>query len=118
MSRAPLVGPQAIVVELFAPPHLASGHAQVKYTLKDALLELRRYICPTTIIVGHSLDSDLKVLKLYHQCVIDTAVLFPHPSGLPTKRSLKDLVQEHLGISIQTGTGAVFLGRWFTDQTV
>lgn len=31
-----------------------------------------------TILVGHSLESDMKALKIVHSCVIDTSVLFPH----------------------------------------
>jgi hypothetical protein len=46
----------------------------------------------------------LKVLRIAHGRVIDTAALFPHPRGLPLKLSLKSLAKNHLNIDIQTGT--------------
>lgn len=49
-----------------------------------------------TILVGHSLESDLKALKIIHKSVIDTSVLFPHKMGLPHKRALKVLASEYL----------------------
>jgi len=44
--------------------------------------------------VGHSIDSDLRALKLVHRRVIDTAALYPHPKGAPLKQSLKALAKE------------------------
>ena len=37
-------------------------------------------------ISGHSLESDLLQLKLIHNTVVDTSVVFPHKMGLPFKR--------------------------------
>jgi DNA polymerase III epsilon subunit-like protein len=45
--------------------------------LRDAQLALARFAGPNTILVGHSLDSDLTALKIVHTRVIDTAILFP-----------------------------------------
>ncbi|CAH1963971.1 unnamed protein product [Acanthoscelides obtectus] len=55
----------------------------------------------STILVGHSLESDMKVLKIVHSNIIDTAVLFPHKMGLPHKRALKALASEYLRKIIQ-----------------
>ncbi|KAJ8924651.1 hypothetical protein NQ315_000802 [Exocentrus adspersus] len=54
-----------------------------------------------TILVGHSLESDMKVLKIMHGTIIDTSVLFPHKMGLPHKRALKALASEYLRKIIQ-----------------
>jgi RNA exonuclease 1 len=35
------------------------------------------YIC-----TGHSLDSDLKAMKISHMKCVDTSVIFPHPKGM------------------------------------
>ena len=61
---------------------------------------------PQSIIVGHSLDSDLKALKMTHPFVVDTALLYPHPRGPPLKSSLKWLAQKYLDREIQRGHGA------------
>lgn len=54
-----------------------------------------------TILVGHSLESDLKALKLIHSLVVDTALIFPHKMGPPKKRALKTLCIEYLKKIIQ-----------------
>lgn len=54
-----------------------------------------------TILVGHSLESDMKALKIVHGTVIDTSVLFPHKMGLPHKRALRALASEYLRKIIQ-----------------
>lgn len=54
-----------------------------------------------TILVGHSLESDMKALKIIHNTIIDTSVLFPHKFGLPHKRALRDLAREFLKKIIQ-----------------
>lgn len=46
-----------------------------------------------------------QVLKLIHGRVVDTAALFPHPSGLPFKHALKKLAKEFLHKDIQDGAG-------------
>lgn len=54
---------------------------------------------PLTVLIGHGLENDLKAIRLVHppNRAIDTAQLFPHPRGLPFRRALRMLVQEHLG---------------------
>ncbi|RZB39222.1 RNase T domain containing protein [Asbolus verrucosus] len=54
-----------------------------------------------TILIGHSLESDMKALKIIHGTIIDTSVLFPHKMGLPHKRALKVLASEFLKKIIQ-----------------
>lgn len=54
-----------------------------------------------TILIGHSLESDMKALKIIHSSVIDTSVMFPHKFGLPHKRALRQLASEYLKKIIQ-----------------
>ena len=51
--------------------------------------------------MGHSLDSDLRAVRLVHYRVLDTAALYPNTRGLPFKSSLKSLADQVLGIKIQ-----------------
>ncbi len=46
-----------------------------------------------------------QVLRLTHPMVVDTAALYPHPSGLPYKHSLKRLAKEYLHKDIQDNAG-------------
>ncbi|ATZ57568.1 hypothetical protein BCIN_15g01320 [Botrytis cinerea B05.10] len=80
--------------------------APVTTTLQDIQKRLVELFHPRTILIGHSLDSDLKALKLTHPYIIDTAVIYPHPRGRPLKSSLKWLAQKYLGKEIQKGHGA------------
>jgi RNA exonuclease 1 len=74
-------------------------------TLQDIQKKLVGILNPHTILLGHSLNSDLTALKLTHPYIIDTALLFPHPRGPPLKQSLKFLSQKFLGREIQKGHG-------------
>lgn len=83
------------------------------------------FINSDTIVIGHALENDLKTLRMIHHRCVDTAVMFPHKSGAPYRRALRDLyvhifilftrtplftpcrVKEHLGKVIQRGGGTV-----------
>lgn len=54
-----------------------------------------------TILIGHSLESDLKALRIIHDTVVDTSVLFPHKMGPPRKRALRNLASDYLKKIIQ-----------------
>lgn len=75
--------------------------AGVTTTLKDVQTQLSALLSRDTILVGHSLENDLNALKLYHERVVDTAVLYPHRQGLPYKNSLRFLTQKYLRREIQ-----------------
>jgi RNA exonuclease 1 len=70
-------------------------------TLQDVQAVLMTYIRPNSILIGHSLDSDLLALKFIHDCVVDTSVLYPHHKGPPIKRALRTLAQNYLARAIQ-----------------
>jgi RNA exonuclease 1 len=74
-------------------------------TLADIQKRLVDILHPRTILIGHSLNSDLTALKLTHPFIIDTAIIYPHPRGPPLKSSLKWLAQKYLNREIQKGHG-------------
>ncbi|KAG9204165.1 hypothetical protein G6514_001803 [Epicoccum nigrum] len=76
----------------------------VTTTLADIQKELLELITSRTILVGHSLNSDLNAMKLTHPFLIDTGILFPHPRGPPYKQSLKWLAQKYLHREVQKGS--------------
>ncbi|KUL89645.1 hypothetical protein ZTR_00551 [Talaromyces verruculosus] len=75
----------------------------VTTTLAEIQKELLELLTPRTVLVGHSLNSDLTALKLTHPFIIDTAIIYPHPRGPPLKSALKWLCQKYLGKEIQKG---------------
>uniref|UniRef100_A0A6G1SLF0 RNA exonuclease 1 n=2 Tax=Aceria tosichella TaxID=561515 RepID=A0A6G1SLF0_9ACAR len=77
----------------------------VDTTLADVQRDLLSMFSNKTILVGHSLDSDMKALKIFHKHFIDTAQLFPHKRGLPFKRALRTLMVENLQVVIQEDAG-------------
>ena len=78
--------------------------APVVTSLRDIQTMLLDILHPRTILVGHSLESDLKALQLSHPYIVDTSILFPHNRGPPLKNSLKFLTQRFLKREIQKGT--------------
>ena len=81
--------------------------ASVTTTLRDIQDRLLKSILTShTILVGHSLDSDLTALQITHPFIIDTSILFPHPRGPPIKSSLKYLANKYLNREIQKGHGS------------
>ncbi|KAG1706986.1 RNA exonuclease 1 [Nymphon striatum] len=77
----------------------------VHTTLKDVQNKLLELFCSKTFLIGHSLDSDLVTLKMIHDVVVDTSVVFPDRRGLPFKQPLKHLVTRFLNKSIQNKDG-------------
>lgn len=70
-------------------------------SLRDVQAVLLSMFHSKTILVGHSLESDLNALKIIHSTVVDTSILFPHKMGPPKKRALKTLCIENLKRIIQ-----------------
>ncbi|KAL1989767.1 hypothetical protein VTN49DRAFT_6964 [Thermomyces lanuginosus] len=64
---------------------------------------LFQFLTPDTPLIGHAIENDLNACRIIHPTVIDTAILFPHPRGLPSRHSLKYLAKTHLDRDIQTG---------------
>ncbi|BGP19018.1 hypothetical protein JCM10213_009273 [Rhodosporidiobolus nylandii] len=73
----------------------------VTTTLEDVQKDITQLLDYNTVLIGHSLECDLRVLKLIHTNVIDTSVIYQHPRGPPFKASLKWLAQKWLKKEIQ-----------------
>ena len=78
--------------------------ASTTTTLKDVQHELLTLLKPSTILLGHSLNSDLCALKITHPFLVDTSIIYPHPRGLPLRSSLKFLAQKYLRREIQAAS--------------
>ena len=78
---------------------------ECKTSLKDAQRNVLDLLDENSILVGHSIDNDLKCLKLIHSRIIDTSDIFPHPNGHPSKHSLVFLLQRVLRESLDREGG-------------
>lgn len=92
--------------------------SQVTTKLADVHILLQKLISKDTVVIGHSLDCDFRALKLVHDTVIDTSSLYPHPQGLPYKRSLKDLAKTYLHVRIQSLSGTSCSIEYVTIATM
>ncbi|KAH9951613.1 Rexo1 protein [Amylocystis lapponica] len=81
------------------------AHASALLPLAAIRASLDALINSRTIIIGHGLENDLKTLRMLHHRCVDTAIMFPHPSGPPYRRALRALAKDFLGKTIQTGGG-------------
>ncbi|CAK7346856.1 unnamed protein product [Dovyalis caffra] len=78
----------------------------VTTSLKDVQEDFLKLVCKETILVGHSLENDLLALKISHELVIDTALLYKHPRGGSYKTALRVLAKRFLSQEIQqSGVG-------------
>ena len=73
--------------------------------LKQVQRFLKQIMFQDSILLGHSLESDLKALKIIHNKVVDTAIVFPHRKGGTYKRALSTLTREYLEKIIQDDEG-------------
>lgn len=80
-----------------------SSSLQLVESLSAARALLFSHLAPTTPLIGHAIENDLNSARIIHPSVIDTALLYPHPRGLPMRLGLKALVKRHLERDIQMG---------------
>ncbi|KAG8465992.1 hypothetical protein KFE25_005562 [Diacronema lutheri] len=80
--------------------------ARARLRACDARAAVRALVRPSDVLIGHSLENDLRALRMAHARCIDTAALFPHPLGGGRKRKLAHLAAELLGERIQDGAHA------------
>ncbi|XP_018113191.1 RNA exonuclease 1 homolog isoform X1 [Xenopus laevis] len=73
----------------------------VSTSILDVQAVMLNMFAADTILIGHSLENDLLALKLIHDTVVDTSVVFPHRLGLPHKRALRNLMADYLRRIIQ-----------------
>ncbi|XP_067678150.1 RNA exonuclease 1 homolog [Haliotis asinina] len=77
----------------------------VTTSLRDVQAVLLSLFTDKTILIGHSLESDLISVKIIHNTVVDTSVVFPHRLGPPYKRALRNLMVDFLQKIIQDDVG-------------
>lgn len=81
-------------------PELLEG---VLTTIDDVRNKLLSIISSLDVLIGHSLESDLNILKIRHPTIVDTALCYDHTRGPPLKPSLKWLSKKYLQRDIQQG---------------
>lgn len=76
----------------------------VKKTLEDVHNDLRKILPTDAILVGHSLNSDLKAMKMMHPYVIDSSLIYNLTHCRKRRSSLKLLTKMYLKRDIQQST--------------
>ncbi|KAJ3257413.1 RNA exonuclease 3 [Chytriomyces hyalinus] len=109
-----LVKPQFPIVDFNTAWSGITDLSNAKYTLQQLHSHLvSKGITRNTILVGHSLESDLNALRLIHTRVIDSSILIPKrpppgggKPGIVYKHSLKTVCDKLLGRKIQMAGGS------------
>ncbi|KAL9101361.1 MAG: hypothetical protein Q9187_009254, partial [Circinaria calcarea] len=104
-----LVKPDVPIIDYLTPYSgiTAKKLEPVTTSLSDIQSRLLDLLGAETILLGHSLNSDLTALKITHPFIIDTSIIYQHPRGPPLKSSLKWLAQKYLNREIQKGHGTM-----------
>ena len=98
--------PDVSTTDLINPTiHSPPGKLGILASPSQARKALYHYISPGTILIGHALENDLLHLRMCHEAIVDTAVLFPHNRGLPMRNKLKYIVERFLRREIQVDGG-------------
>lgn len=91
-------------------------------TLEKVHEDLQKIIGKDTIILGHSLESDLAALQIYHEKIIDTSHLFISQDSKKVKlknlvsRYLKDEIQKKSHCSIEDAIQCLFLLKYKVEE--
>lgn len=114
-GRASLVDLQGkVIIDEFIQPEgrlvhlntqfsgIEESHLENAKSLKQIHQLLFQFINRSTLLIGHGLSNDLKVLKLIHMNVIDTALVQNLLDGSSQMPSLKKLAKMWLDVDIQT----------------
>ncbi|CXJ01863.1 exoribonuclease, putative [Plasmodium berghei] len=73
--------------------------------LTDVQKELKNILNNKSILVGHSLENDLHALKIKHDYIIDTSVIYSNNNYNFLKPSLFNLSKKHLNITMERENG-------------
>ena len=65
----------------------------VTTTIEDIQNLFVNTVSQQDILIGHSLESDLNVMKIKHDNIVDTSIIYEHNRGPPSKPSLKSLAE-------------------------
>ncbi|XP_078521204.1 RNA exonuclease 5 isoform X2 [Lissotriton helveticus] len=71
----------------------------VRTRLQDIQARIKDLLPPDAVLVGHSLNNDIRALEMIHPNVIDTSLLYPRDCG--GRYRLKFLAEAVLGQAIQ-----------------
>ncbi|SCM13027.1 exoribonuclease, putative [Plasmodium chabaudi adami] len=77
----------------------------VNTKLSDVQAELKNIFNNKSILVGHSLENDLHALKIKHDYIIDTSVIYSNNIYNFLKPSLFNLSKKHLSITMARENG-------------
>ncbi|CAD6193450.1 unnamed protein product [Caenorhabditis auriculariae] len=77
----------------------------VEVTLADVQKAIKAILPPDAILVGHSMEFDLRALQMAHPYCIDATLAFNISGATNSKNSLRNLVSLFLDEEIQTGEG-------------
>ena len=89
--------------DLYPTKQQAMNQRPVLKGIVAARERLWEYCDENTVIIGHGLDHDFKCLRILHDNVVDTAILWSPSVGV--KERLKTLAEGELGLVIQRDTG-------------
>ncbi|CAK7897273.1 RNA exonuclease 3 [[Candida] anglica] len=99
-----LVRPKGTIIDLNTK---WSGVAEIKeeaVSFEDHLMMLNEVMDKNTILIGHGLENDMNAMRIIHDRIVDTAILYPKHQTSPQMRfSLKHLCFTYLGRTIQEG---------------
>ncbi|KJH41003.1 hypothetical protein DICVIV_13030 [Dictyocaulus viviparus] len=88
------------LADFYEAPQPMTSYDPRSSSARDLLFEV---VNSNTILIGHGLESDLKALRIVHDAVVDTSLLFSRSdtNGRCFRKSLKALAKEELGVEIQ-----------------
>lgn len=107
-----------------------SGISEIKDEALDfeSLIQLLHGLMDyNTILIGHGLENDMNAMRLIHERIVDTAILYPKHKATPTFRvPLKYLTFKYLGRTIQTrehdscedAVAAIDVVKYFIEQDI
>lgn len=99
-----MVRPYGTVVDLNTRWSGVSSIGDDALSFTELITLLGSIMDQNTILVGHGLENDLRSMRLIHERIVDTAILFPPHKATPTFRfSLKHLAFKYLSRDIQSG---------------
>lgn len=122
-----LVQPKGEVVDLNTRWSGISEITPDAVTFEDLISLLGEVVGPSTILIGHGLENDVNAMRLIHENIIDTAILYPKHQTSPTFRyPLKYLTFKYLGRTIQSGEhdskedslAAIDVVKYFINQDI
>lgn len=83
--------------------------------LREMILQVIGY---NTVLLVHGGENDMAALRLLHDRIVDTAIIYTHPRGPPFRYALRDLAKSHLSREIQSGGGKEGVGHSSLEDSI